>query len=62
MVDHRISTGLICYAHLFFLIKQFETKTLRSTTQLKKKTKQKKRKKSKPAHLLLTLSGCCLEL
>ena len=44
MVDHRISTGLICYAHLFFLIKQFETKTLRSTTQFKKKNKTKKKK------------------
>ena len=60
MVDHRISTGLICYAHLFFVIKQLETKHTEYNASEKKK--EKERKKSKPAHLLLTLSGCCLEL
>lgn len=45
MVDHRISTGLICYAHLFFLIKQFETKHYGVQRKWKKnKTKKKKEK------------------
>lgn len=61
MVDHRISTGLICYAHLFFVIKQLATKHYGVQRKWKKK-KEKESKKSKPAHLLLTLSGCCLEL
>ena len=62
MVDHRISTGLTCYAHLFFVIKQLETKHYGVQRKWKKKKKEKESKKSKPAHLLLTLSGCCLEL
>ena len=44
MVDHRISTGLICYAHLFFLIKQLETKHYGVERKWKKKKKKKKEK------------------
>ena len=43
MVDHRISTGLICYAHLFFVIKQLETKhTEYNASEKKKKKKERK--------------------
>jgi len=41
MVDHRISTGLICYAHLFFLTKQLETKHYGVERKWKKKKERK---------------------
>lgn len=43
MVDHRISTGLICYAHLFFVIKQLATKHYGVQRKWKKKKKRKRK-------------------
>ena len=43
MVDHRISTGVICYAHLFFVIKQLATKHYGVQRKWKKKKKRKRK-------------------
>ena len=51
MVDHRISTGLICYAHLFFVIKQLATKHYGVQRKWKKKKEKKKKARKVNRHI-----------